>query len=167
MKELTKKQNEIYRMLRAHIARHGFPPTRADICKHFGFKSPTTAADHLGALERRGYIELAPGTPRGIRLVESSEDKGLPIIGSVALGQPILSEAGIERRIDIDPKLFAQHADYLIRMVGGSMRGAGILDGDLLAIHVTEHVSNGQIVVARFNDEVTVRSIRQRGECKG
>lgn len=163
MKELTKQQNEIYRMLRAHIARHGFPPTRADICKHFGFKSPTTAADHLGALERRGYIELTPVTSRGIRLVEPSDDRGLPIVGRVALGQPILSEAGIERRIDIDPKLFAPHADYLFRVTGESMRGAGILDGDLLAVHVTEHVSNGQIVVARINDEVTVKSFRQKG----
>ncbi len=117
VKELTKQQDEIYRMLQSYIARHGFPPTRADICKHFGYKSPTTAADHLGALERRGYIELIPVTPRGIRLVEPSHDSGLPIVGRVALGQPILSEASIERRIDVDPELFAPHADYLFRVV--------------------------------------------------
>ncbi len=163
MKELTKQQDGIYRMLRSHIAQHGFPPTRADICKHFGFNSPTIAAGLLEALERRGYIELIPETPRGIRLVEPSDKSGLPIVGRVALGQPILSEASIERRIEIDPGLFAPPADYLFRMVGESMSGAGILNGDLMAIHETEHASNGQIVVARINDEITVKSFRQKG----
>ncbi len=163
VKELTQQQNEFYLMLRAHIARHGFPPTRLEICRHFGFNSPTIAAGLLEALERRGYIELAPGTPRGILLVDPSDIKGLPIIGSVALGQPILSEAGIESRIDIDPEVFAPHADYLFRVVGDSMRGAGIIEGDLLAVHATEHASNGQIVVARINDEVTVKTFRQKG----
>lgn len=163
MQELTKRQQEILRMIQSHIDRTGFPPTRTDICDHFGFRSPTAADDHLRALERKGAIELIPGTSRGIRILTEFDDDGLPLVGKVAAGEPIMSESNVEEYLPIDPDLFYPHADYLLRVSGMSMRDIGIIDGDLLAVHSTEHVHNNQIVVARVNDEVTVKRFRQRG----
>lgn len=150
-------------MIQSHIDRTGFPPTRTDICEHFGFRSPTAADDHLRALERKQAIELIPGTSRGIRILNQFDDDGLPLVGKVAAGEPITSESNVEEYLPVDPDLFYPHADYLLRVSGMSMRDVGILDGDLLAVHATEHVHNNQIVVARVNDEVTVKRFRQRG----
>lgn len=163
MQELTKRQQEILRMIQSHIERTGFPPTRTDICEHFGFRSPTAADDHLRALERKCAIELIPGTSRGIRLLTEFEDDGLPLVGKVAAGEPIVSDGNVEEYLSIDPDLFYPHADYLLRVSGSSMCDVGIVDGDLIAVHATEHVRSNQIVVARIDDEVTVKRFRRRG----
>jgi repressor LexA len=163
MQELTKRQTEILRMIQSHIETTGFPPTRTNICEHFGFRSPTAADDHLRALEKKGAIELIPGASRGIRIITEFDTDGVPLVGRVAAGEPIMSEEHIEEYVSIDPNLFHPHADYLLRVNGMSMRDVGILDGDLLAVHSTQHVHSNQIVVARVDDEVTVKRFRQRG----
>lgn len=163
MQGLTKRQQEILRMIQSHIASTGFPPTRTDICEYFGFRSPTAAEDHLRALEKKGVIELISGTSRGIRVVEDIQDEGLPLVGRVAAGEPIMSSDHIEEHVKVTPDLFYPHADYLLRVKGMSMRDVGIIDGDLLAVHATNQVSSNQIVVARVDDEVTVKRFRQRG----
>jgi repressor LexA len=159
MEELTPRQEQILRLIREHLASSGFPPTRAEICRAMGFSSPNAAEEHLRALERKGAIEITPGASRGIRLRALP---GIPVVGRVAAGRPILAEAHIEGRYQLDPLLFRPRADYLLRVRGASMRDAGILDGDLLAVHRTSHFRSGQIVVARLHDEVTVKRIRQR-----
>jgi len=163
MQGLTKRQQEILRMIQSHIASTGFPPTRTDICEYFGFRSPTAAEDHLRALEKKGVIELISGTSRGIRVIEDIQEDGLPLVGSVAAGEPIMSSDHIEDYVQVTPDLFYPHADYLLRVKGMSMCDVGILDGDLLAVHATNQVSTNQIVVARVDDEVTVKRFRQRG----
>lgn len=163
MQGLTKRQQEILRMIQSHIASTGFPPTRTDICEYFGFRSPTAAEDHLRALEKKGVIELISGTSRGIRVIEDMPEDGLPLVGRVAAGEPIMSSDHIEDHINVTPDLFYPHADYLLRVKGMSMRDVGILDGDLLAVHATNQVNSNQIVVARVDDEVTVKRFRQRG----
>ena len=159
MDELTPRQAQILRLIQEHLAHAGFPPTRAEICRAMGFRSPNAAEDHLRALARKGAIEMAPGASRGIRLKQLP---GIPVIGRVAAGRPILAESHVEGRYQLDPALFRPRADYLLRVRGASMRNAGILDGDLLAVHRTQHFQPGQIVVARLDDEVTVKRIRQR-----
>ena len=163
MQELTKRQQQILQMIQSHIQATGMPPTRYDICEHFGFKSPTAADDHLKALDRKGVISLIPGTSRGIQVVEPPSDYGLPVVGHVAAGEPIMSEENIEDYYSVDPSVFHPHADYLLRVRGMSMRDVGILDGDLLAVHTTTQVHNKQIVVARVDNEVTVKRFRRRG----
>jgi len=138
----------------------GFPPTRAEIAAQLGFRSANAAEDHLRALERKGYIEMLPGASRGIRLRESL---GLPVVGRVAAGNPILAEQHIQARYQLDPALFKPRADYLLKVRGMSMRDAGILDGDLVAVHRTPEVRNRQIIVARLENEVTVKRYRQEG----
>lgn len=159
MDELTLRQEQILRLIREHLAGSGFPPTRAEICRAMGFRSPNAAEEHLRALARKGAIEMAPGASRGIRLKQLP---GIPVIGRVAAGRPILAQQHVESRYQLDPLLFSPRADYLLRVRGASMRDAGILDGDLLAVHHTRHFRTGQIVVARVEDEVTVKRIRQR-----
>ncbi|MEE8212105.1 MAG: transcriptional repressor LexA [Acidiferrobacterales bacterium] len=161
MDSLTPRQTEILQMIRAFLAERGYPPTRHEIAQALGFRSVNAAVDHLKALARKGAIELLPGASRGIRLL--SDHDGLPVIGRVAAGSPILAEEHIETRYRLDPALFKPRADYLLRVRGLSMRDAGILDGDLLAVHRTTEVRNGQIVVARIDDEVTVKRFRRRG----
>ncbi|HLU61114.1 MAG TPA: transcriptional repressor LexA [Gammaproteobacteria bacterium] len=162
MSSLTARQAEILDLIRTAIEETGMPPTRAEIAQQLGFRSANAAEEHLRALARKGVIELVPGTSRGIRLVE--EDPGLPLVGRVAAGYPILAEQNIERHYRMDPALFRPKAHYLLKVQGMSMRDAGILDGDLLAVHRTPEVRNGQIIVARLNDdEVTVKRYRQRG----
>lgn len=140
------------------------PPTRAEIARESGFRSINAAEDHLRALERKGAIELLPGTSRGIRLKDAiREQLGLPLVGRVAAGSPILAEEHIEGRYEIDPTLFASVPHFLLRVQGMSMRDAGILDGDLVAVHRSPEVRNRQIVVARLEDEVTVKRYRQEG----
>ncbi|MFZ5622053.1 MAG: transcriptional repressor LexA [Pseudomonadota bacterium] len=160
MSELTPRQTEILDLIRESIAERGSPPTRAEIAAAFGFRSPNAAEEHLKALARKGAIELLPGSSRGIRLLE---EPGLPVVGRVAAGSPILAEQHIEQHYEVDPRVFQPRAHYLLRVRGMSMRDAGILDGDLLAVHRTSEARNGQVVVARVEDEVTVKRFQQRG----
>lgn len=159
MNELTPRQEQILHFIREQIADSGLPPTRAEICHAMGFRSPNAAEEHLRALARKGAIEMLAGASRGIR---PKQPPGMPVVGRVAAGNPILAEQHIEGHYRIDPALFRPRADYLLRVRGASMRDAGILDGDLLAVHRTGHFRSGQIVVARLHDEVTVKRIRQR-----
>lgn len=158
--ELTAKQQEILDFIRQAIEETGFPPTRAEIAKAFRYSSPNAAEEHLRTLERKGAIELTPGASRGIRL---AENPGLPLIGRVAAGSPILAEQHIERHCQIDPALFRPRATYLLKVRGMSMKDIGILDGDLLAVHRTREARSGQIVVARLNGEVTVKRLKRSG----
>ena len=158
MNTLTARQAQVLDLIKQHIALTGYPPTRADIAAELGFKSPNAAEEHLKALARKGAIEMIPGTSRGIRL---PDDAGLPVVGRVAAGQPILAEEHIEDRVALPATFFRPSADYLLRVHGDSMIDAGILDGDLLAVHKTTDVSNGQIVVARIEDEVTVKRLQR------
>jgi repressor LexA len=160
MKELTPRQAEILQLIRDTIAETGFPPTRAEIARMLDFASPNAAEEHLRALERKGVIEILDGTARGLRLKEAA---GLPLVGRVAAGSPILAEEHIVGRYAVDPHLFRPRADYLLKVRGMSMRDAGILDGDILAVHKTAEARSGQIVVARLHDEVTVKRLRRRG----
>ncbi len=160
MDNLTPRQQQILQLIRDRIADTGMPPTRAEIADTFGFRSANAAEDHLKALARKGAIELLAGSSRGIRLMEP---EGLPLIGRVAAGQPLLAQEHIEEHHKIDPLLFHPQADYLLRVHGMSMRDIGIIDGDLLAVHQSPVAENDQIVVARIGDEVTVKRFRQRG----
>lgn len=160
MEKLTPRQTEILQLIRDTIEAVGYPPTRSDIARAFGFRSANAAEEHLRALARKGAIELETGTARGIRLVESL---GLPLVGRVAAGSPILAEAHVQGRFQIDPGLFKPRADFLLKVRGMSMRDAGILEGDLLAVHRTAEARSGQIVVARLHDEVTVKRFKRRG----
>ncbi len=174
MKTLTPRQQEILDLISAHIAKTGFPPTRMDICNALGFKSPNAAEEHLRALERKGAISLSSGTSRGIRLLHAAPRSafteasglGIPLIGRVAAGQPMLAQEHIEARYSIDAGLFAQMPDYFLKVRGMSMRDAGILEDDLLAVKKISGLSqlrNGQIVVARLHDEVTVKRFQHQG----
>ncbi len=161
VEDLTQRQRQILRLIRGFIARSGLPPTRAEICREMGFSSPNAAEEHLRALERKGVIEMLAGASRGIRLKEGF---GLPLIGRVAAGSPLLAVENIEGRFQIDPQLFSPRADYLLKVRGMSMRDAGILDGDYIAVHKTHEARAGQIVVARLRDEVTVKRFQRRGQ---
>ena len=166
MSELTQRQNEILNLIRRQIEKTGLPPTRADICEAFGFRSPNAAEAHLRALEAKGAIEITSGTSRGIRIVEQgaqAAEFSLPVVGRVAAGAPILAVESVEDHYRVDPRLFKPRADYLLHVRGHSMRDAGILDGDLLAVHKTRRAESGNIVVARVNDEeVTVKRFHRR-----
>ena len=165
MKAPTARQQQVYDLVRDHISQTGMPPTRAEIAASLGFRSPNAAEEHLKALARKGVIEIVSGASRGIRLLleEESEDLGLPLIGRVAAGEPLLAQEHIESHYQVDPELFKPHADFLLRVNGMSMKDIGIMDGDLLAVHKTQNVHNGQIVVARIEDEVTVKRFKQQG----
>lgn len=163
MLTLTTRQHQILRFIQEFIESEGFPPTRAEIARALGFRSVNAAEDHLKALVRKGAIEILPGASRGLRLVNAPEDAGLPVVGRVAAGSPILAEQHIQGRYRLDPGLFRPRADYLLRVRGMSMREAGILDGDLLAVHRVPEANSGEIVVARVEDEVTVKRFRRRG----
>jgi repressor LexA len=161
---LTPRQQQILELIRLHIRETGVPPTRAEIADTLGFRSVNAAEDHLRALARHGVIELTRGRSRGIRLMDATptpQEGALPIIGRVAAGSPILAAPHVEDYCPINPRLFRPQADYLLRVQGSSMCGAGILDGDLLAVHATAEVANGQIVVVRLGDEVTVKRLRR------
>ncbi len=160
MAKLTPRQQEILDFIRNSLEILGAPPTRAEIANAFGFASHNAAEEHLRALAKKGIIVLEPGSARGIRLVEQL---GLPLIGSVAAGSPILAIENVQARYALDAALFKPRADFLLRVRGASMVNAGIFDGDLLAVHRCSEVRNGQIVVARLNDEVTVKRYRCHG----
>lgn len=160
MQDLTPRQSEILELLRTHLSETGFPPTRAEIAAHFGFSSPNAAEEHLRALERKGAIEILPGASRGLRILQP---EGLPVVGRVAAGAPILAEQHIEAHYRIEASVFKPRAHYFLRVRGLSMRDAGILEGDLLAVHRSSEARTGQVVVARVNDEVTVKRLKRRG----
>lgn len=166
-KALTARQQEVYDLLKRHLENTGMPPTRAEISKELGFRSPNAAEEHLKALARKGVIEIISGTSRGIRLLleeaERDENPGLPLVGRVAAGAPILAEQHIEGTYQVDANMFKPQADFLLKVYGQSMKNIGILDGDLLAVHSTKDVRNGQIVVARIEDEVTVKRLERKG----
>lgn len=164
MNELTPRQRQIVEFIQQWLADAGRPPTRAEIATAFGFKSPNAAEEHLRALQRKGVLELSPGASRGIQLKDSlREQMGLPLIGRVAAGKPILAEENIEARYQVDPQLFSPRPHYLLKVKGMSMKDAGILDGDLVAVHRTPEVRSRQIVVARLENEVTVKRYKQDG----
>lgn len=163
MLTLTERQQRVLDFIVEFMRAEGFPPTRAEICEALGFRSPNAAEDHLRALVKKGAIEMLPGTSRGIRPLVKSTPLGLPLVGHVAAGQPILAEEHIEQRYKVDPSMFRPRADYLLRVKGMSMCDIGILDGDLLAVHRAREANNGEIVVARIDDEVTVKRFRRRG----
>ena len=169
MEELTARQSEILRLVRELTEVSGYPPTRAEIAEKMGFRSVNAAEQHLRALEKKGAIDIEAGASRGIR-VRDAKPGGklgrlleLPVIGRVAAGSPMLAEEHIVDRYQVDPNLFTPRADYLLRVRGMSMRDAGILEGDLLAVHRTQEARSGQIVVARLAEEVTVKRWRRRG----
>jgi repressor LexA len=160
MFKLTPRQQEILDFIKSTLEVLGAPPTRAEISQAFGFASPNAAEDHLKALAKKGAIVLEPGSARGIRLVEQL---GLPLIGSVAAGSPLLAVENVQGRYALDAQLFSPRADYLLKVRGLSMIDAGIFDGDLLAVHKTSQARDGQIVVARLDEEVTVKRLQHRG----
>ncbi len=163
MKGLTARQAEVLDLVRSHINETGYPPTRADIARELGFKSPNAAEEHLKALARKGALEVVPGTSRGIRL---PADEGLPVVGRVAAGSPILAQEHIEEMCQVPANLFRPAADFLLRVEGDSMVDVGILDGDLLAVRKTSEAANGAIVVARIDDDVTVKRFRRKSRSK-
>lgn len=169
MDALTERQSEILKLIRELTEVSGFPPTRAEIAERMGFRSVNAAEQHLRALEKKGAIEISSGASRGLRVLDARPSSRLgrllelPVIGRVAAGSPILAEEHVQGRYQVDPNLFTPRADYLLRVRGMSMRDAGILEGDLLAVHRTQEARTGQVVVARLADEVTVKRFKRRG----
>lgn len=169
MDALTDRQSQILKLIRELTEVSGYPPTRAEIAERMGFRSVNAAEQHLRALEKKGVIEISSGSSRGIRVLDGRPASRLgrllelPVVGRVAAGNPILAEEHLQGSYHIDPNLFTPRADYLLRVRGMSMRDAGILEGDLLAVHKTNEARSGQIVVARLADEVTVKRLRRRG----
>jgi repressor LexA len=172
MIKLTARQSQILDLIKDAICQTGFPPTRAEIARELGFKSANAAEEHLQALARKGAIEISPGTSRGIRLLGINAETrmpampamlALPLIGHVAAGSPILAQQHVEANYNVDPAMFSAKPDFLLKVRGWSMRDAGIMDGDLLAVKKVDNAVNGQIVVARIGDEVTVKRYRKTG----
>ena len=167
-KQLTERQQEIFDFVKNHISTTGMPPTRVEIAREIGFKSPNAAEEHLKALARKGYIEMLSGTSRGIRVLvndeEAANEESLPLVGRVAAGTPIEAIEHIEDHYPVSGTMFNPTADYLLRVNGNSMENIGILDGDLLAVHKTNYAKNGQVVVARVEDEVTVKRLEKKGD---
>ena len=169
MDALTDRQSEILKLIRELTEVSGFPPTRAEIAERMGFRSVNAAEQHLRALERKGAIDISSGSSRGIKVrdprpgTRPGKLMELPVVGRVAAGSPMLAEEHLQGSYQVDPNLFTPRADYLLRVRGMSMRDAGILEGDLLAVHRTDDARTGQIVVARLADEVTVKRLRRRG----
>ena len=173
MIKLTPRQEQILNLIRDAIENTGFPPTRAEIANELGFKSANAAEEHLQALARKGAIEISPGTSRGIRLIGASLDvlplvpptlmMSLPLVGRMAAGSPILAQEHVEATYSVDPALFSAKPDFLLKVRGWSMRDAGIMDGDLLAVKKVDSAKNGQIVVARIGEDVTVKRYKKTG----
>ena len=173
MIKLTPRQEQILNLIKDAIENTGFPPTRAEIANELGFKSANAAEEHLQALARKGAIEISPGTSRGIRLIGASLDvialvpptlmMSLPLVGRVAAGSPILAQEHVEATYSVDPAMFSAKPDFLLKVRGWSMRDAGIMDGDLLAVKKVDSAKNGQIVVARIGEDVTVKRYKKTG----
>jgi repressor LexA len=161
MLNLTSRQEQVLSLIKQYAEETGYPPTRAEIARILGYKSANAAEEHIKALARKGAIEIIPGASRGIRLPEEAPQQGIPIIGRVAAGNPILAQEHIEDYCNIPNQFFSPAADYFLRVKGMSMKDIGILDGDLLAVHSTQQVRNGQIVVARIDEEVTVKRFKK------
>ena len=165
MKDITPQQNKVLNCIKVYIKETGFPPTRSDICKEMGFRSPNSAETHLRALEKKGFISIASGASRGILVIdeekgfyeETAETDSYPIIGLVAAGSPTLASENIEKQVPCPPNFFGSSFDYFLRVKGLSMKDAGIMEDDLIAVQKTHDVKNGDIVVARIDDEVTVK----------
>ena len=167
MKELTKQQSKVIACVEVYLNKTGFPPTRAEICKELGFKSPNAAEMHLRALEKKGYIAIQSGSSRGLSIIKSQQSfesmrDSIPVIGLVAAGSPTLAEENIEKRIPCDPSLFSESFDYFLKVKGLSMIDAGIHEDDLVAIKKTTQVKNGDLVVVRIEDEVTLKYFHQQ-----
>ena len=176
MTKLTARQQQVFELIRRAIERTGFPPTRAEIAAELGFSSANSAEEHLRALARKGVIELAAGASRGIRLLAGQDDSphqftlphasimqlSLPLVGRVAAGSPILAQEHISQTYTCDPSLFSSKPDYLLKVRGLSMRDAGIFDGDLLAVQKKSEAKDGQIIIARLGDDVTVKRLKRR-----
>jgi repressor LexA len=161
MEKLTPRQQQVLDIVRQHIDQTGYPPTRADIARELGFKSANAAEEHLKALARKGAIEMIAGASRGIRLPDTA---GIPIIGRVAAGNPVLAEQNIEDYCDLPADFFKPRADYFLTVQGDSMIDIGICDGDLLAVHSTPVANNGDVIVARIEDEVTVKRFHKTSQ---
>jgi repressor LexA len=175
MLKLTARQEQILNLIKEAIDNTGFPPTRAEIARELGFKSANAAEEHLQALARKGAIEIVSGTSRGIRLIGASVPEpvpqvpaallmSLPLVGRVAAGSPILAQEHVEATYNVDPAMFGARPDFLLKVRGWSMRDAGIMDGDFLAVKKIDSAKNGQIVVARLGEDVTVKRYRKTGE---
>ncbi len=156
MTKLTARQQEVFDFIKEYQDLNGMPPTRAEIANELGFRSPNAAEEHLKALARKGAIEMIPGASRGIRIPED-EQAGLPLVGSVAAGSPILAEEHIDNYVELPANFFSPKADFLLRVKGLSMKDIGIMEDDLIAVHKTESARNGEIVVARIGEDVTVK----------
>ena len=165
MKNLTKRQEEILNLIKSHITDFGFPPTRADIAKTLGFKSPNAAEQHLRAIEKKGFLKILSGASRGIVLSES-ENNEIPVIGLVAAGGPILAQENIEKTIPKSRNLFSDDIDYYLRVKGDSMVDVGIYEEDLIGVSKSKDFKVGNIVVARINDEVTVKTLIEMSQTK-
>ena len=161
MIKLTARQQQVLDFIRSSLEETGFPPTRAEIAAELGFKSPNAAEEHLKALARKGAIEIMPGASRGLRIVEE-QNPGLPIVGRVAAGEPILAQEHITDYCEIPPSFFRPSADFLLEVHGDSMKNIGILDGDYIAVHKAETARNGEIIVARVDNEVTVKRYEKK-----
>ena len=166
MKPLTPRQQQVFDLIKNKIEESGMPPTRAEIARELGFRSANAAEEHLKALARKEAIEIIPGASRGIRILlddAANDEEGLPLIGHVAAGEPILAQEHVETHYQVDPGMFKPQADFLLRVNGESMKDIGIMDGDLLAVHKTQDVRDGQVVVARVDDDVTVKRLERKG----
>ncbi|CAM3154136.1 transcriptional repressor LexA [Vibrio rarus] len=165
MRPLTQRQQQVFDLIKSKIEDTGMPPTRAEIARELGFRSANAAEEHLKALAKKQAIEIIPGASRGIRILlqDSANDSGLPLIGNVAAGEPILAQEHIESHYQVDPQMFKPKADFLLRVHGESMKDIGIMDGDLLAVHKTQDVRDGQVVVARVDEDVTVKRLERKG----
>ena len=158
MNDLTTRQSEIFEFIKKEIEFNGYPPTRSEIAKVFGFKSPNAAEDHLKALKKKGVLNIVSGASRGISIVK--EDIGIPVIGLVSAGGPILAQENIEKRIPSTQNILSHGVDFYLRVKGDSMIEAGILENDLIAVNKKAQIKKGSIVVARINDEVTVKTLK-------
>ena len=167
MKEITSKQQRVLDCIQIYLNKTGFPPTRADICRELGFKSPNSAETHLRALEKKGFITIESGTSRGIS-INNQEYLGnkneYPVIGLVAAGSPTLAEENIERTIECSKSFFDSNFDYFLKVKGLSMKDAGIIEDDLIAVQKTSDIKNGDIVIARLDDEVTVKFFNRKSQ---
>jgi len=166
MKEITSQQQRVLDCIQIYLNKTGFPPTRADICKELGFKSPNSAETHLRALEKKGFISIESGASRGISIINNQEypldDNEYPVIGLVAAGSPALAEENVERTINCPNSFFESDFDYFLKVKGLSMKDAGIMEDDLIAVKKTTDVKNGDIVIARLDDEVTVKFFKRK-----
>ena len=169
MKEITTQQQRVLDCIQVYLNKTGFPPTRADICKELGFKSPNSAETHLRALEKKGFISIESGTSRGISIIGSSSSSTeiqdeYPVIGLVAAGSPTLATENIENKINCPNNFFDSQFDYFLKVKGLSMKDAGIMEDDLVAVKKTSEIKNGDIVIARIDDEVTIKYFKRKSE---